>query len=131
MRFALVGAAATAVYAGLAWAGTEGLGLPSPIASLAAYAFAALLSYTGHRTLTFASRRRHREAAPRFGGIAAFGYVVALAAPWLLTERLGAPSYAAILTTCVLVPVFSYVSLARTFGSAGPLGFAGSVNPRR
>ena len=35
MRFALVGAAATAVYAGLAWAGTEGLGLPSPIASLA------------------------------------------------------------------------------------------------
>ena len=81
MRFALVGAAATAVYAGLAWAGTERLALPFPLASLAAYALAALLSYAGHRSLTFASRRRHREAAPRFGGIAAFGYAVALAAP--------------------------------------------------
>jgi putative flippase GtrA len=121
-RFALVGAAATALYAGLAWFGTEKLALPSPLASVAAYALAALLSYAGHRSLTFASRRRHREAAPRFSGIAAFGYAVALVAPWLLTEKLDAPPYAAILTTCVVVPIVSYVSLGRIFASPGPLG---------
>jgi putative flippase GtrA len=121
-RFALVGAAATALYAGLAWFGTERLDLPSPLASLAAYALAALLSYAGHRSLTFASRRRHREAAPRFGGIAAFGYAVAVVAPWLLTDTLDAPPYAAILTTCIVVPVVSYVSLARIFAGPGPLG---------
>jgi putative flippase GtrA len=121
MRFALVGAAATTLYAGLAWAGTEGLGLPSPLASIAAYALTALLSYAGHRSMTFASSRPHGEAAPRFGGIAVFGYVVALAAPWLLTEKLGAPSHAAILTTCVLVPIVNYASLARVFAPASPV----------
>jgi putative flippase GtrA len=118
LRFALVGVAATAIYAVLAWAGTEGLGLPSPLASIAAYAFAALCSYVGHRSMTFTSDRRHREAVPLFGGIAVFGYVVALGAPWLLTEKLGAPAHAAILTTCMLVPVFNYLALARVFAAA-------------
>lgn len=112
-RFVLVGLAATLCYAVLAWTSTTRLGLPPPVASLASYAAAAVLSYLGHRHLTFRSRRPHGEAVPRFAGISVAGYGVAFLAPWLLTDRIGAHPGIAIAVTCAVVPVLTYVGLGR------------------
>lgn len=120
-RFALVGGAATACYAGLAWAGTA-LGLPAALASLGAYALAALLSYTGHRLMTFAGEAAHGRAAPRFAALTLAGYGAALAIPAALTDGLGAPPLVPIALTCLAVPALNYVVLRRYVfaGAAGP-----------
>ena len=59
---ATVGGTATLTYAALTWSLAVLTALPAAFASLASYAVAAVLSYFGHRRLTFRSRRSHREA---------------------------------------------------------------------
>ena len=108
-----VGLAATAMYAGLAWAGIMLFGLASSLASLAAYCIAAAFSYHGHRRLTFRSNRSHGEAVPLFAGVSAFGYVAALAVPALLTDALGLHPAFAIVVVCLCVPLVNVVALSR------------------
>lgn len=127
----LVGAAATILYAVSAWAGTVLLGLASPVASLAAYAIAAALSYCGHRYLTFRSSRPHSEAAPRFAGVSALGYLLAFIVPALLTGFAGAPPLVAIIVVCIAVPVFNAVALSRIVFAAPLLGSRKDWNYRR
>jgi putative flippase GtrA len=113
LRFAVVGGAATVVYAVLAWALTLWLGMPAVPASVASYGFAALVSYFGHRRLTFRSDRPHGEAVSRFLGVTATGYVVSLVAPLLLTDLLDLHAAISIATTCIVVPLLNYVGLSR------------------
>ena len=111
--FAVIGASATLLYASLAWAATLALPVPAALASLLAYVAASAASYVGHRRITFRSGRPHRQAAPRFAGLAALGYAIALLAPWLLTDTLGAHPLIAIALTCIAVPVVNAVVLSR------------------
>lgn len=113
VRLVVVGGGCTALYLLLAWAGATLLGLPAGLASLAAYATAAGVSYAGHRVFTFRSGRPHRDAAWRFGLLAAAGYAVALAAPLALTDGLGAPPLASFLAVSVAVPVLNALALSR------------------
>lgn len=112
-RLVAVGGACTALYVLLAWIGAERLGMPASLASLAAYAASAGVSYAGHRAFTFRSRRPHRESAWRFGLLAAAGYGVALAAPLALTDWLGAPPLASFLAVSVAVPALNALALSR------------------
>lgn len=121
-RLVLVGAAATILYAALAWSGTVLLGLASPLASVLAYALAAAPSYFGHRLLTFQSTRPHREAAPRFAGLTILGYLIAFAAPAILTDVLGLNPSVAIIVVCVAVPAVNAVALSRLVFRAPLLG---------
>lgn len=111
--FGVVGLAATLCYAVLAIVFERGAGLAPVAASFAAYGCASLISYGGHRRLTFASSRPHAEAVPRFALLTLLGVAVALAAPQILTVRLGLPSLIAVAATCIAVPLLSYLGLDR------------------
>jgi putative flippase GtrA len=117
---ALVGGAATLAYMALAWSGTVLLSLPGSVASVLAYTLAALMSYAGHRRLTFRSSRPHREAAPRFIGVTALGYGIAFLLPLLLTDLIGAHPLIAIVLTCTAVPVLNALALSRLVFPGAP-----------
>jgi putative flippase GtrA len=111
--FGVIGGTTTAVYAVFAWLAAALLGLAAPLASLAAYALAASLSYVGHRLLTFGDAVPNRNAGARFTLIAILGYLAALVIPTLVTSVMGAPIEVAILATCLAVPLMSYPALSR------------------
>ncbi|TIS60157.1 GtrA family protein [Mesorhizobium sp.] len=114
-RFALIGIGSTLIYATFAFFLSRGQGalLPATLASVAAYAVAALFSYTGHKYFTFMSNGNHAMELPRFVLLTASGLVVAIVLPGLLTQVLGIPASIPILLTCIAVPVVNYVVLGR------------------
>lgn len=112
VRFGLIGAATTLLYAGLAWLFGRGLHWPAALASAAAYGACATLSYWGHRKLTFRSREPHRVALPRFAATTAGGYAAALAVPVVL-GAFGFGFELAILLTCLAIPLANFVVLDR------------------
>lgn len=110
--FGLVGGLSTITYAVLALT-FERLGAGAVPASFAAYLVGMLISYSGHRRLTFGSDRRHGEAIPRFIAVNLFGLAVSLALPWLLTTRIGLPSVIAVVAAAILVPLASFIGHSR------------------
>ena len=110
---ATVGGTATLTYAALTWSLAVLTALPAAFASLASYAVAAVLSYFGHRGLTFRSRRSHREAVWPFIGVSLFGYATAFAIPGLFTGAMGARIEISILLTCTAVPALNYVAMSQ------------------
>jgi putative flippase GtrA len=110
--FASVGAVATIGYAVIA----EGLvfvGVKSLWASLTAYVICTCWSYLGHKRFTFASAGLHRVEAPRFVLTTFVGLLVALGMPLLFAQFFGPSPYLAILATCVLVPIISFIASQR------------------
>ena len=114
-RFALIGGAATLIYAVCAALLTTGGTpiLPAAAGSFAAYAIAALFSYAGHKYFTFVSRGAHRFEAPRFLALTAAGLCFSWMLPALMVGGLQAPPLAPIVATCVVVPAVNYFVLGR------------------
>jgi putative flippase GtrA len=110
--FATIGAAATIGYAVIAESLTY-LGCRPVLASLIAYAICACGSYLGHKRFTFGSAGRHSVEAPRFFVATLVGLLVALAMPLLFARFFGPSPYFAILATCILVPILSFIASAR------------------
>jgi putative flippase GtrA len=107
--FATVGVAATVGYAIIA----ESLaffGLRPALASVIAYGICGLWSYLGHKRFTFASPAPHSVAAPRFVIAAAVGLLIAAGAPLLFARFFGASPYFAVLATCIVAPIVSFVA---------------------
>lgn len=107
--FASVGVAATIGYAIIAES-LAVLGLRPALASVTAYAICGLWSYLGHKRFTFASAAPHSIAAPRFLVAAAAGLLIAAGAPLLFAQIFGPSPYFAVLATCVIAPVVSFVA---------------------
>lgn len=110
--FATIGAVATIGYAliaeSLVFLGARPLG-----ASLIAYAICACWSYLGHKHFTFSSQGRHVVEAPRFIVVTAAGLLIATGMPILFGRFVGSSPYFAVLATCVLVPIVSFVASQR------------------
>lgn len=83
------------------------------MASLVAYAVAAIFSYLGHKFFTFMSAGSHRFEAPRFAVLTGCGLAVAYLLPALLVGQFGLPVSVPILLTCILIPVVNFVVLDR------------------
>ncbi|MBB3934375.1 Putative flippase GtrA (transmembrane translocase of bactoprenol-linked glucose) [Aureimonas phyllosphaerae] len=81
--YALVGGAGTTAHYGL-FLGLLSLTAPVLLASCAGYVLGAVVNYWLNRSVTFASQHPHREAAPRFLAVAAFGLVLNLSIVTLL-----------------------------------------------
>ncbi len=113
IRFGLVGAASTVIYAVLAWIFTVPLALPAVVGSILAYCIAAVFSYNAHRRLTFRSVRPVAEEAPRFAGVSFVGWIVAIISPLILTNAWGLPPLVAIVFASVAVPIMSFIGLER------------------
>lgn len=118
-RFAAIGLAATLLYALVAL--TFGhLGLPATVASVAAYLLASIVSYAGHKYVTFLSGGRHVSELPRFLALSAAGLAVVSILPALLTGVLGLPAAVPIMLACVVIPAVNYIVLGRwVFASEG------------
>jgi putative flippase GtrA len=110
--FASVGAVATIGYAVIAGS-LAFMGVKPLWASLTAYAVCTAWSYLGHKRFTFASAGPHHVEAPRFIAASLVGLLVATGTPILFTEILGLSPYFAILATCILVPIISFVASQR------------------
>ena len=110
--FASIGAVATVGYAVIA----EGLaffGLKPVLASLVAYGICACWSYLGHKRFTFGSPAPHHIEAPRFVVATVAGVLVATAMPLLFARFFGPSPYFAVLATCILVPIISFIASQR------------------
>jgi putative flippase GtrA len=110
--FASIGVVATVGYAVIA----EGLaffGLKPLLASLIAYGICACWSYFGHKRFTFGSPAPHFIEAPRFVVATAAGVLIATALPLLFARFFGPSPYLAVLATCILVPIISFLASRR------------------
>jgi putative flippase GtrA len=110
--FASVGAIATVAY-GIIAESLVFFGLKLLWASLIAYAISATWSYLGHKYFTFASRGKHVIEAPRFILTTGIGLLIAVGMPTLIAKLFGPSPYIAVLATCILVPILSFVASQR------------------
>ena len=117
--FATVGAAATIGYAIIA-GGLVFFAVKPLYASLIAYGICASGSYLGHKRFTFGSPQRHAIEAPRFFAATLIGLAVAVGMPILYARFFGPSPWFAILATCVLAPVLSYLLSQRFVFRAVP-----------
>lgn len=106
--FATIGAVATISYALIAES-LISLRLTPLWASLIAYAICATWSYLGHKHFTFSSSGSHATEAPRFAIATVVGLLVAIAMPVLFARLFGSSPYTAVMATCVLAPIISYI----------------------
>ncbi len=113
VHFCFVGGFTTLLYAALAWAGVSVAGLPGWVASAGACTLAGLVSYFGHRHVTFRSTRAHGQTLGRFVAAAAAGYGMAIAAPVLLGDVLGFGPFVAIAAACIGIPLVNALVLSR------------------
>lgn len=111
--FLLVGATAAAVHQGAVMVMVESGLLTPAIANFPGFATAWLVSYLGHRHLTFRSSRPHREAAPRFLVVALLAFA-ANQTLFVALLNLTSLHYAvALFLTLVVVAIGTYVLSAR------------------
>ncbi|MDA4845324.1 GtrA family protein [Hoeflea poritis] len=121
-KFALVGLSATLLYAVLATVFEMQLGasLGQATVSIAAYAIAALFSYSAHRVFTFASNGAYRLEIPRFALLTATGAALSFALPAFIGGFLGLPMFVSVACVCVVIPLINFVALDRwVFGDRG------------
>lgn len=111
-RFAIVGLASTGLYAVLALASEQWLGMTAIVASVAAYAVATIFSYLGQKFVTFRSGGAHRSEGPRFLALTALGFAIATALP-AIGQQLNLPTIVPVALTCVLVPLINFFVLDR------------------
>jgi putative flippase GtrA len=111
--FAIVGAAATASYIVLALVLTSFYPTAAVLDSVIAYTVASIVSYCGHRWITFGSARPHVEAVPRFAAVTAIGYAITAAMPLVVVNWLGLDGRLSVAGACILVPAVTYVGLDR------------------
>jgi putative flippase GtrA len=108
-KFGSVGVAATLAYFVLANAFVATVMSDAKFASFAAYICASLISYFGHRSVTFQSEQTHKVGLPRFIASTFFGGWISYALPKILQEQLGFTHFFAFAAVCLVVPVMNYL----------------------
>ncbi len=110
--YALVGASGTLVHY-LLFLALLSIEAPVLLASLAGYVAGAFVNYALNYRLTFASRRPHGEAAPRFFAVAGLGLILNLAIVALLHQWAAWHPLAAQLSATALCLLATYALNAR------------------
>ena len=116
--FGGIGLVATLCYFVLANMLSGFAGLPAVVASVCAYLVSAAFSYYGHKYWSFASKRAHAIAVPRFLASAALGLALAYFIP-LAGRELALPATAAYIATCIIVPLVNFFVLGKWVFGAG------------
>ena len=111
VRFGLVGIAATALYALLAYAFAYLIPWSAGLGSLIAYAISAAFSYLGHRLFTFKNRDTIAGSASRFAGVNVLAYGVSAVIPWAMTDWLGYAPVVSIALVCLVIPAMNFLLL--------------------
>jgi putative flippase GtrA len=109
VRFAGVGAVATAVHVTLFAALIELLQISALVANLAAFGAALLLSFVGHCRWTFGLRNGHWPALRRFTVVAVLGLGLNSAIAYGIVDRLGWHYAYAVVPMVTVIPVTLFV----------------------
>ena len=111
VRFGIVGLAATALYALVAFALTHVLPSSAALASLIAFGISGIFSYCGHRMFTFQASGGHARSASRFAGVNILAYAVAAIIPWIVSDILGYRPVLGFALVCIFIPAMNFVLL--------------------
>jgi putative flippase GtrA len=107
LSFGIIGATNTVAYAAIC-AVLLRCGVPAVAASLLAYTVCCPWSYWANARFTFGSRAAHAVAAPRFLATTMVSACIAVAIPFIMTDRLGFSAVVSVALTCAAVPLVSY-----------------------
>ncbi len=110
LTFAGVGLTATVLYFVLASTASALFQAPAAVCSVVAYLLSAILSYYGHKHLSFVSSGAHLLEAPRFVAATGLGLLLAYLIP-MAVERVGWPHVVAYMAVCLIVPAVNFVLL--------------------
>jgi putative flippase GtrA len=108
--FAIVGASATAVHAGVAFLAKQQLHMSAIEATTTAYCVAVGVSYFGNARFTFRRAVLHGPQMARFAVVSLSGLLLNLALTWLLVNRLGLPFWFGLGVVVVAIPALSFVA---------------------
>ena len=108
-RFILIGGAATLVHALMLGLLVEGAGLEPTPANLLAFISAFLVSYVGHKQVTFRSSAPHTQALPRFLLAALAGLFVNVALFAVFADMFGVHYWIVFALVIVTAPFVVYV----------------------
>jgi len=111
LRFAFVGVIASVVYFALAALFYSVVGLPTVGSSIAAYSIAAIVSFVGHRNLTFSSSQTAQSEIGRFMVVTVVGLLLATIVPATATGYFGLPSMVSFILVLAVVPICSYLMM--------------------
>lgn len=109
LRFASVGVANAMAYALATRLYADVFAVSAAVASGLGYATAVPMAFFGHRNLTFEAKGALSPQLVRFLGNHLFGFVLAVAIPWLTTDLLAWPIWLGMGATILAVPVVSYL----------------------
>lgn len=124
--FGCVGGAATVGYAAIAYVLKEQFGWLPALASAMAYGISCIVSFAGHKLLTFASSAPASQEIGKFAATSLVGLGVALLVPYGLTQGLHWDARIAIALVCILCPLLNFILLSLfVFGKAAKLSPAG------
>ena len=105
VRFAGIGALATAIHVTAALISEAAFGLAPQVANLVGFASAVSLSYLGQGRLTFEADLHHRVHGPRFLASALLGLALSSALTQIIAVWLGAPFVLAMIVVMLIVIV--------------------------
>ncbi|MGF1484058.1 MAG: GtrA family protein [Opitutales bacterium] len=109
LRFAAIGGVATLVHFLTYAAMLELAGLPPLIANTVAFGVAFVVSFVGHRWITFRCRRNFLQSLPRFFSLALAGFGLNQLLVYLSVYPLGLGEYPGAIAAVVVVPVFTFM----------------------
>lgn len=108
LRFAAVGAAASATHVAIALTLIERAGLPILTANGLAFTVAVLVSYIGNHSWTFTRVGHHEQHLPRFIAISLAGLTLNQAIVFTTVTWAGLPYLVGILIVIAVVPVLTF-----------------------
>ena len=126
LRFAAVGATATAVHVGAVLLLVEAAGAAPLAANALGFLAAVLVSYLGNRSWTFGARTEHLQGGVRFAAVALLGLGLNQSILYAGVRLLGWDYRLALLAVVLLVPGLSFVLVrAWAFGRTSALALGG------
>lgn len=109
LRFAIVGAASSLIYAVIAMLLVGGLEIAPKIASVVAYLVALPLNFLANRSFAFQSAGELKVDATRYALLHAAGMAIAFVSMSFAVDYLGGNYLIGVAITVVLVPAFNFL----------------------
>lgn len=110
LRFAVLGAASTVLYAGIVWFGTSVLHIPPLLMNVIGYLAVLPINFVLHRNFTFIVRSAAAGQVQRFLIVHSFN-IMTSSLVYVIADLFNAPTAVAIIGVCFVVPACQFLAL--------------------
>jgi putative flippase GtrA len=110
LRFAVLGAVSTALYAGIVWLGTSLLHVPPLAMNVIGYLAVLPVNFVLHRNCTFIARSAAAGQILRFVIVHSFN-IMTSSLVYVIADFFKAPTAVAIIGVCFVVPASQFLAL--------------------